>query len=63
VSDPLENIFVKYESVFHGIRCLRGEYELEDDPSATPIHVCARSIPLSMKDYVKNKLDTQEKSV
>ena len=40
VSDePLENILMQYENVFHGIGCLPGEYDIEIDPSVTPVQV------------------------
>ena len=61
VSDePLENIIMQYENVFHGIGCLPGEYDLEIDPSVTPVQVRPRKIALSMKEDVKAKLDVLE---
>ena len=61
VSDePLQNILTQYENVFHGIGCLPGEYDLEIDPSVTPVQVRPRKIALSMKEDVKAKLDVLE---
>ena len=61
VSDePLDNILMQYENVFHGIGCLPGEYDLEIDPSVTPVQVRPRKIALSMKEYVKAKFDVLE---
>ena len=51
---------MQYANVFQDIRCLPGEYELEVDPSVTPVQVRPRNIYLSMKDDVKAKLDTLE---
>ena len=58
--EPLENILAEYDSVFKGIACLPGEYDLETDESITPVQVQPRKIPLSMKE-VKTKLDTLTK--
>ena len=61
VSDePIENILMQYENVFHGIGCLPGEYDIEIDPSVTPVQVRPRKIALSMKEDVKAKLDVLE---
>ena len=61
VSDePIENILIQYENVFDGIGCLPGEYDLEIDPSVTPVPVRPRKITLSMKEDVKAKLDVLE---
>ena len=59
--EPLENILAEYDSVFKGIGCLPGEYDLEIDESITPVQVRSRKIPLSMKEEVKTKLDTLTK--
>ena len=37
--EPLENILAEYDSVFKGIGCLAGEYDLEIDESVTPVQV------------------------
>ena len=58
---PLENILAEYDSVFKGIGCLPGEYDIETDESITPVQVRPRKIPLSMKEEVKTKLDTLTK--
>ena len=55
--EPIENILVNYEDVFKGVGCLPGEYNLEVDPTVTPVPVRPRKIPLSMKEDVKVKLD------
>ena len=59
--EPLENILAEYDSVFKGIGCLPGEYDLEIDEPITPVQVRPRKIPLSMKEEVKTKLDTLTK--
>ena len=61
VSDePIENILTQYQNVFHGIGCLPGEYDLEIDPSVTPVQVRPRKIALTMKEDVTAKLDVLE---
>ena len=55
--EPLENILAEYDSVFKGIGCLPGEYDLETDESITPVQVRPRKIPVSTKEEVKTKLD------
>ena len=59
--ESLENILAEYDSVFKGIGCLPGEYDLEIDESITPVQVRPRKIPLSMKEEFKTKLDTLTK--
>ena len=59
--EPLENIRAEYDSVFKGIGCLPGEYELEIDESITPVQVRPRKFLLSLKEEVKTKLDTLTK--
>ena len=54
--EPLENILMQYDNVFHGIGCLSGEYDLDIDPSVTPVQVRPRKIALSIKEDVKAKL-------
>ena len=56
-----ENILAEYDSVFKGIGCLPGEYDLAIDESITPVQVRPRKIPLSTKEEVKTKLDTLTK--
>ena len=56
--EPLENILAEYDSVFKGIGCLPGEYDLEIDESITPAQVRPRKIPLSTKEEVKTKRHT-----
>ena len=55
--EPLENILAEYDSVFKGIGCLPGEYDIETDESVTPVQERPRKIDLSMKEEVKTKLD------
>ena len=52
--EPLENILAEYYSVFKGIGCLPGEYDLAIDESITPVQVRPRKTPLSMKEEVKS---------
>ena len=59
--EPLENILAEYDSVFKGIGCLPGEYDLAIDESITPVQVRPRKIDLSTKEEVKTKLDTLTK--
>ena len=59
--EPFENILAEYDSVFKGIGCLAGEYDLEIDESITPVQERPRKIPLSTKEEVKTKLDTLTK--
>ena len=59
--EPLENILAEYDSVFKGIGCLPGEYDLEIDAFITPVQVRPRKIPVSTKEEVKTKLDTLTK--
>ena len=59
--EPLENILAEYDSVFKGIGCLPGEYDLAIDESVTPVQVRPRKIALSMKEEVKTKLATLTK--
>ena len=58
--EPIENILMQKQNVFHDIGCLPGEYDLEIDPSLTPVQVRPRKITLSMKEDVKAKLDVLE---
>ena len=51
--EPLENILAEYDSVFKGIGCLPGEYDIETDESVTPVQERPRKIDLSMKEEVK----------
>ena len=59
--EPLENILAEYDSVFKGIGCLPGEYDLAIDASIIPAQERPRKIPLFTKEEVKTKLATLTK--
>ena len=49
-------VFEKYPDVFEGLGCIPGEYNIEIDPSVTPVvHPC-RKIPFKQHEALRNEL-------
>ena len=53
-------VFEKYQDIFEGLGCIPGEYNIEIDPSVTPVvHPC-RKIPFKQHESLKNELIRME---
>ena len=55
------DIFKKYKNNFEGLGCLKGEYQIEIDPSIRPVQHQPRRVPLPLKQELKKKLGELEK--
>ena len=57
----VSNMFRKYKNTFEVLGCLKGEYQIEIDPSIRPVQHHPRHVPLSLKQELKKKLGELEK--
>ncbi|XP_023815343.1 uncharacterized protein K02A2.6-like isoform X2 [Oryzias latipes] len=56
----LEEIKTEFQDVFTGDGCLKGEYELEIDPTVQPVKLPKRRVPVSMMKPLKEELKSLE---
>uniref|UniRef100_A0A3P9JTB0 ribonuclease H n=1 Tax=Oryzias latipes TaxID=8090 RepID=A0A3P9JTB0_ORYLA len=56
----LEAIKTEFQDVFTGDGCLKGEYELEIDPTVQPVKLPKRRVPVSMMKPLKEELKSLE---
>ena len=62
-SQDVDEILKKYEDVFDGIGCLEGSYQIEIDPTVSPVVHPPRKIPFTQREKVKGELDRMENLV
>ena len=56
-----EEVLQKYTQVFTGLGRLEIPYHIEVDPTVTPVVNPTRTIPVALRDRVKEELDDMEK--
>ena len=60
-NQEVNEILMKYEDVLDGIGCLEGTYQIQIDPTVSPVVHPPRKIPFTQREKVKEELERMEK--